>query len=93
MHRTIVVVREDGDYGVLASVNNTDHHLTDQQLETLAETLLMTFELVIPDSEIKIIEDELLPDYISDEEGEVYECPRSQTNTSPSSVMPPTKTE
>ena len=60
---SIGFTRDDGDFAVLATLNNNDEYLTPNAFAALSEVVRSTFELLV-EVEIEIIERQDAPDYV-----------------------------
>ena len=64
---SIGFTREDGDFAVLATLNNNDEYLTPSAFAAMCEVVRSTFELLV-ETDIQVIERQDAPDYVSIEE-------------------------
>lgn len=60
---TIGYTRDDGDFAVLATLNNNDEHMTDVFFDQLARGLAATLKREMGES-IEILERQDAPDYV-----------------------------
>ena len=61
---TIGYAREDGDFAVLATLNNNDGLLTEQAFEAMVSVVCAALQL-LAETEITVLERQDTPDYIS----------------------------
>lgn len=63
---SIGYTRDDGDFAILATLNNNDDHLTHAQFVVLVRHIKGVFENVMPEP-IQILERQDAPDYVEGE--------------------------
>ena len=64
---TIGYTREDGDFAVLATLNNNDEHMTDEAFEGVIATTVRIWSHYTGQS-IEVLERQDVPDYLTIEE-------------------------
>jgi hypothetical protein len=59
--------REDGDFAVLATLNNNDEHMHDEDFEQICKSLFRALDVSTTGLHIKAIERQDAPDYVTTE--------------------------
>ena len=60
---SIGFMRDDGDFALLATLNNMDGNMSDDDFESIKQKLMISFSTVI-DEEIICLERQDAPDYV-----------------------------
>ena len=60
---SIGIMREDGDFAILATLNNNDGHITQQLFDVLVHHVKRTLEQSIGDT-LTVLERQDAPDYV-----------------------------
>jgi len=61
---TIGTMRDDGDFAILATLNNNDGHMSDEDFAELTQALTLTIANYT-DAQIQVLERQDTPDYVS----------------------------
>jgi len=56
--------RDDGDFAVLATLNNNDEHMLDEDFEQICKSLFRALDIATTGLHIKAIERQDAPDYV-----------------------------
>jgi hypothetical protein len=57
--------REDGDLALVATLNNLDEHMSDDEFKTLVKAVAAYIELMSKRNDVVILEREDAPDYVT----------------------------
>jgi hypothetical protein len=60
--------REDGDLALVATLNNLDEHMSDDEFKTLVKAVAAYIELMSKRNDVVVLEREDAPDYVTVEE-------------------------
>jgi len=65
-HKTysIGTMRDDGDFAIIATLNNNDEHMTDKDFDELKMALVLTIANYT-DKQIMVLERQDAPDYVT----------------------------
>ncbi len=69
MHYTIGFRRGDGDIEVLATLNNSGEHMTEEEFETVTIAVRAVIETYTGLDDVAVFERQDVPDIVSDEDG------------------------
>lgn len=64
---SIGIARDDGDFAVLATLNNNDAHMSENAFETLVDAVRAYIEVMSKQTTV-VLERQDAPDYITTEE-------------------------
>jgi hypothetical protein len=57
--------REDGDLALVATLNNLDEHMSDDEFKTLVKAVAAYIELMSKRNDVVVLEREDAPDYVT----------------------------
>jgi len=61
---SIGTMRDDGDFAIIATLNNNDEHMTDKDFDELKMALVLTIANYT-DKQIMVLERQDAPDYVT----------------------------
>ena len=62
---SIGFMREDGDLALVATLNNLDEHMSDDEFKTLVKAVAAYIELMSKRNDVVVLEREDAPDYVT----------------------------